>query len=337
MTLYKYVDFKDYTIESLKEHYFWLTNPSDLNDASEGQVITSYEITDEQKIQWYKFESLYHYLFGPSANTNYINNLLNEIGLPYNYVLTVMGFYNQDSVILCNELLEIFGPSFPINQIDNNDKKLIASIDEAIEKKRKKNMEMDELERRNLEVENLGIFCLTTNYSNELMWSLYSNGHKGFCIGYEVIQPEDCKKHFLISVEDAEKYFNSTHLNFLGNYAEVTKVEYAVNNRNYNPFIFDINPIINSLFYKGKKWSYEEEYRIVRANMNHLSEQEFRKLHFPKKILKEIIFGYKANQKNIDKIKNIVKNHYGNSVSFFKAKYDFDKNEVSNDLIRLDD
>lgn len=80
VNLYKYVNFKDYTIESLKEHYFWLTNPYDLNDPSEGQVITQYDVTDQQKVDWYKFESLYQYLFVSSANKEQNLYFIKEYG-----------------------------------------------------------------------------------------------------------------------------------------------------------------------------------------------------------------------------------------------------------------
>ena len=79
----------------------------------------------------------------------------------------------------------------------------------------------------------------------------------------------------------------------------------------------------------------EKEYRIVRANINHLPEEEFRKLHFPKEILKTIIFGNKANQEEIVDLKKKILENYGNSVRFFKIQFDYDKSEISKELIEI--
>lgn len=217
VNLYKYVNFKDYTIESLKEHYFWLTNPSDLNDPSEGQVITQYDVTEQQKVDWYKFESLYQYLFVSSANKEQIYILLKNMGLTYEYVQAIMNFHNQDSLMLCKTILEKLGSSFPVNQLQIDNKQFISKIDYAINAyKTKKSSQTDE-ERRKYEVQNIGILSLATDYTNTLMWVHYANNHSGFCIGYEVFQSDKTKNNFLISCEDSNKYFDNNHINFLKN------------------------------------------------------------------------------------------------------------------------
>lgn len=94
-----------------------LTNPSDLNNPSEGQVITQYDVTDQQKVDWYKFESLYQYLFVSSANKEQIYILLKNMGLAYECVQAIMNFHNQDSLRLCKSILEKLGSSFPVNQL----------------------------------------------------------------------------------------------------------------------------------------------------------------------------------------------------------------------------
>ena len=69
--------------------------------------------------------------------------------------------------------------------------------------------------------------------------------------------------------------------------------------------------------------------------MNHLPDEEFRKLHFSQNVLKHIIFGYKTKQKVIDEIKNIVLDNYGDNVSFFKTYYDLNSKNISPELIRI--
>lgn len=69
--------------------------------------------------------------------------------------------------------------------------------------------------------------------------------------------------------------------------------------------------------------------------MNHLPDKEFRKLHYPKNILKKIIFGFKTDQEKIAEIKSIINTVYGNTVSFYKTQYDYNKRTISNNLIEL--
>ena len=333
--LYKYVNYKEYTIESLKEHYFWLTNPSDLNDPSEGQVITQYDVTNQQKIDWYKFEYLYHYLFESSVDKKQIAILLENIGYKFEYVQAIMNFHNQESLMLCKNILKKLGLSFPINQLQVNDTQLLSKIDEAINVyKIDKSKQKDE-ERRKNEVQNIGILSLTADYTNTLMWTHYANNHSGFCIGYEAFYSDKLKNNFLINTEDSNKYFDINHINYLENCVEAKKVVYSEKNIVFNPFIFEPEPIMNSLFCKSKEWEYEREYRVVRANMNFLPDEEFRKLHYPQNVLKKIIFGFKATQQNIDMIKDIVNDYYGNTVLFFKTQYDYKKKTISNNLIQL--
>lgn len=335
MILYKYVDFMNYTIESLEEHYLWLTHPTDLMDASEGQVNTNFEVTDQQKIDWYKFVNLYHFLFDNPKYKNQTINLLHSMNLTYEFVLIIMGLFNQDSMELSKYILNNLNHSFFLNQISVNDINLIAEIDDAIEKQKRKYLDKNEEERRKEEVKKLGICSLTTDNSSTFMWAHYGNGNKGFCIGYETIVIEELKNTFLIPVEDGNKYYNDKYPNLLGNFADVRKVEYAEKNTNFNPLIFNTKPIYNSLYLKDKKYKDEKEYRIVRANINNLPEKDFRKLHFPKEILKTIIFGTKTAQEQIDYLKNKIIDNYGNSIEFFQTRFDYTKGEISKDLIRV--
>ena len=335
MILYKYVDFKDYTKESLTEHYLWLTNPSDLMDSSEAQVTTNYKLTNQQKVDWYKFESLYHFLFTSTENKENVSNLLQRMNLNYEYVLIIMDLFNQESIRLSKYILNNLGSEFFINKISINDKSLISKIDEAIEIQKTKNLDKNEEERRKEEVKNLGICSLTTDNLSTFMWSYYANGNRGFCIGYETLEIEDLKNKFLVPVEDGNKYFNDKYLNLLGNFADAIKVEYAEKNTNFNPLIFNTTPVFNSLYLKDQMYKNEKEYRIVRANINHLPEKEFRKLHFPKEILTTIIFGNKTKQDEIDNLRKLILDNYGSSVKFFKTQFDYDKREISKELIEL--
>lgn len=93
-----------------------------------------------------------------------------------------------------------------------------------------------------------GIYSLSQNYDNELLWSHYSNSHYGFCIEYEF---ENLEQFNLKSLND---YIAPQHI-------KLEKVNYKP--FKLDKFITDHKEIRNFLFHKGVEWSYEKEWRIV--------------------------------------------------------------------------
>jgi hypothetical protein len=89
-----------------------------------------------------------------------------------------------------------------------------------------------------------GVFSMSQINDNILMWSHYTNQHKGFCIGF--VRKKD---------------------NLLGDIKKTQPVEYDCNypevgpldeNGNYDHSIFT-----KMLFTKAKNWEYEKEWRLV--------------------------------------------------------------------------
>lgn len=83
------------------------------------------------------------------------------------------------------------------------------------------------------------IWCVTTTYSNDLMWAHYAESHKGFCVGY------------------AEENIRKVSHKF-------EKVVYCT-----KPVTIDIRADIEMdvieglLFQKGSSWGYEDEWRAL--------------------------------------------------------------------------
>jgi hypothetical protein len=122
-----------------------------------------------------------------------------------------------------------------------------------------------------------GIYSLTTNFENDLMWSHYANSHKGFCIEYEF----DTLKTFDIQT-------NQNGFRHLG------KIEYSNDIFDTKDvFIKNIN-LVNFLFRKNIKWHYENEWRILSIIPG--------KYNYDQKCIKSIIFGLKTSETVIDLI-----------------------------------
>ncbi|WP_161627185.1 DUF2971 domain-containing protein [Flavobacterium subsaxonicum] len=91
----------------------------------------------------------------------------------------------------------------------------------------------------------IGIYSLSKNYLDELLWAHYANSHKGFCIEYDL--------DTLIQTFKTEKVFSFPVIyNKLP--PEISIAD--INNRKNN--------LIHKLSgFKSKRWEYEEEHRII--------------------------------------------------------------------------
>lgn len=111
-------------------------------------------------------------------------------------------------------------------------------------------------------LKHLGIFCACDNYSNDLLWSHYTN-EKGFCIEIDTTT-------LLAELEHFQTYF------FPINYGELKQIDLlefsykTIVNKKVNA---DANiPIFYSLANKEDFWKYEKEWRII------IRDQSFEKV-----------------------------------------------------------
>lgn len=108
-----------------------------------------------------------------------------------------------------------------------------------------------------------GIFCLTDTKENHLMWSHYSNSHKGLCIGF--------------STDILYEQFNAT----------IRKVIYSDIFPRMPLFGDFVNDFLPFLYTKSKLWEYENEYRFFETRMARKS------VNISNEAFKEILFGCK--------------------------------------------
>ncbi len=125
-----------------------------------------------------------------------------------------------------------------------------------------------------------GVLCLTGNPNNDEMWEKYSDNARGFCIGY-----------------DPQVLFN--HLGGGG------KVEYVDELPKIMPEPIHSRDLqmIYQLFYKEKKWSFEEEYRTHTFRPRAMSNED-RTIIVPPEAFKVLILGKEMSEELKDDLKN---------------------------------
>ena len=125
------------------------------------------------------------------------------------------------------------------------------------------------------------------NIKNILMWSHYTDGHKGFCIKYRL------SKHFI----------NTPTEN--GNLC-LKNIRYT-----NKPIVARCNSIDNDTAFatKNKHWEYEQEARLISYDVSTESPFFAHSLDDTSSI-KTIYFGYRCEMKAKETIYNIVKSKY---------------------------
>lgn len=117
----------------------------------------------------------------------------------------------------------------------------------------KKITEMEDIEKyladyeknmNKLHDERIGILSLSSRWNSTLMWSHYSDFHKGFCIGF-----------------DSELLKNPI-------FGKYKKVEYHKVYPEFEPTEKIKNSQLNMPFIKNKDWEYEQEYRFMQLFPN---------------------------------------------------------------------
>ncbi|TWO31501.1 DUF2971 domain-containing protein [Seonamhaeicola sediminis] len=137
-----------------------------------------------------------------------------------------------------------------------------------------------------------GVLSLSSIPDNILMWSHYSDNHTGICFGFDWNKDDEV----------------------FGNYK---KIRYQTHYDDIWSWLHTDNEIVESIIYnKSIDWHYEKEYRII---LDSISARKFNKEN-----LKEIIFGCKTSEEDINEIIELVKDN-NLKVNFKKAEIDVNR------------
>jgi len=121
-----------------------------------------------------------------------------------------------------------------------------------------------------------GIISFSTKWDSLLMWSHYSNNHKGFSVGF-----------------NEEKIRNS------GLFGSGINIQYSNDFPIRNP-LEDMHPMEDAMLqlgYKSKEWSYEKEYRLINLNADGIPKSE-RIIKLPDDFISEIVLGIEITEKD---------------------------------------
>lgn len=149
------------------------------------------------------------------------------------------------------------------------------------------------------------ITCFSTDNSNILMWSHYTNNHKGFVIEYDI---EKIMQRF--SYEKRPICLSpvqySSDMPSIRNLIVLDELERG-------------KEMYKVICTKANNWNYENEWRIVISDFSRkLKEKENIELTIMPEEIKSIYFGVRCPQEDINRIRSIAEK-LGIKCSFFKA------------------
>lgn len=135
-----------------------------------------------------------------------------------------------------------------------------------------------------------GIYSLSKNSRDELLWAHYANQHNGYCIEYDL-------NILLNSIKEMEHYNSVTY----------SKTPIKIN---WKDFFNSNSKRLNKMgTYKSKRWEYEQEYRIITNRTG--------KINYSPLAIKSIYFGLRICTDKKQKIINSLKSR---NINFYQIE-----------------
>ena len=158
--------------------------------------------------------------------------------------------------------------------------------------------------------DNFGTACFSKEWKSILMWSHYSDNHKGYCLG-----------------------FDEARMRISGLFGKGGDVVYTSDYPNISPFESDYNAQVIRTFIKSDLWKYENEYRFMNIYFDSGGAEynsPKRIIKFPDNFIKEILLGASMPEKDRDMLIGIGKER---KISVFQVEkvpfaFELDRHQV---------
>ena len=249
----------------------------------------------------------------PFDSSPLIQNIYNEDDLPHLFDKAVLNNKAEvEGVIIrsFDETIKNFYPEIVI-QLSKEEKLTFFFENMYKEAKNLNDFVMNKLNRKEfkeMSINNLiqnialmtGVFSLTKNPTNLLMWAHYANSHTGFVLEFDISNP----------------FFNTVENNLYPTYIETkySKKRPIINASFFNATTSDLFKYFKLIFFtKSIDWSYEQEVRILRqlteqsdSGSTDLNGYPVHLFSFPMNSLKSISIGSRTKPEVVNKVKEIL-------------------------------
>lgn len=282
--LYKYRSFDKYTREMLEEPYVFLAPVKDLDDPFDCLTNPGLETVQKNSLDSIGL-SMIDYIIDivcSLGNTSINKKEVKRI-IPRCYV---NGEYNEDNARIAFE---------DITLISLEQKELLLGVLRNIDSVTEtliKDKSMENLARISIDPsDKIGICSLSTKRDNKVMWSLYGNKYKGYCVEYDI--PNDEEIRFDLCPTIYKRNDDNNLIRKMVKFGIANCIRF-MSKGNLNSGIGCMNELFCT---KDTDWKYQDEWRLI-GNAN---------THCTKLKVKSVYVGFKATENNLLKIKRIAK------------------------------
>ena len=174
----------------------------------------------------------------------------------------------------------------------------------------------------------LKFFSVSSNPENILMWSYYSDSHKGYCIKIKTEQYDNCN-WIAFKSHQFKKISPQT---FPVGYLKLDNVNYS--KKKPNPINMFQNDSQSRLYQyildKFEDWSHEEESRLL-THPNLMIDPHIQKIYYNPSIIDGIILGYHCSDELKKELHEINHKHYHNKLKFYQANINAHEYQITID------
>lgn len=128
------------------------------------------------------------------------------------------------------------------------------------------------------------VCCFSKSSTNQLLWSHYSDSHRGFCIRFK----KDVLLQDLNPSEHGDVSYIDQPVDILGSYFK------------------DDDPVKDIIFCKSDVWRYEEEYRLTHNDFAENDTDDFRISKYSEDAIDCIILGINSSVGDLNLLKSIL-------------------------------
>ena len=166
-----------------------------------------------------------------------------------------------------------------------------------------------------------GILSLSKKKKNILMWSHYSDSHKGYVVGFDTT-------HNFFQKKEKRQIAGLQKIEYSKIRPKIPSYEQIMSQRKE-----DAQQVVNSIFYtKSPHWEYEKEWRLIKSLDTRHKERVIDGIpiylfDFPLECIKEVVIGAMATDSLRSEIVRLVKSKY--QAKIFKAQISQTKFEVT--------
>ena len=235
--------------------------------------------------------------------------LINRGGLTYPSLLYKykVDIAHLEDIFLTSELFfpkpELLNDPFDIRYMYDDDSyysmmkssKRWKKFEKFIEDEKEPNKEIFYKFSNSINRRGIAVFSMSKSSECRLLWGYYAGGYTGYCIEFDFCEGASFKDR-IFEVE----YSLESDMIPKDKYRDLTKVE-----NYYKPFVV-----------KHKDWIHEKEYRAIVESKKWDSFSERRIIE--KRLIKSIIFGYKADDVLIHNLREMADQNGFQHVEFYK-------------------